>query len=366
VNAIPYAARLRAAEERLREGGADALVVAPSSDLLYLAGYAPMPMERPTALVVTPGARPTLIVPTLERPLALGCPAGGSLEIVDWGDDTDPYPVIAARLPSAGSVAIGDRIWGVHVLALQARAPGLRWRSAREILGPMRARKDEQELDALRRAAAGADAALADVLAGRLTGRSEIDVARTLRASLVEHGHTQAGFTIVASGPNSASPHHEPTDRVLAPGDAVVLDFGGTVDGYHSDLTRTIVVGEAPEELGSVHDIVRGAQTAAIEVVRPGIEIREVDRAARRVIEATGYGDRFIHRTGHGIGLELHEPPYASEADETTLEPGMTFSVEPGIYLDGRFGVRIEDIVTVTDDGVEVLNGSARELRVVG
>jgi Xaa-Pro aminopeptidase len=238
--------------------------------------------------------------------------------------------------------------------------------SARTIIGALRARKDDHELDALRRAAAGADAALADLLRHPLLGRSEIDVAHELAELLVTHGHAVAAFTIVASGPNGASPHHRPTARVIGPGDAVVVDFGGELDGYYSDTTRTVVVGEPSEELQRVHDVVREAQAAATAVVRPGVEIRAVDRAARDVIEAAGYGERFIHRTGHGIGLDVHEPPYAAADDDTVLEPGMTFSVEPGIYLDGRFGVRIEDIVAVTTDGVESLTDAPRELVRVG
>jgi Xaa-Pro aminopeptidase len=362
----PYVARLRAAEARLTQAGAAGLLVGPSPDLTYLTGYTPMPMERPTVLILMPGRSPLLVVPTLERPLAQRGPIAGALEILDWRDDTDPYPLIDAQLPPDGRVAIGDRIWGVHLVALQQLSPARRWMSARTIIGALRARKDDHELDALRRAAAGADAALADLLRHPLLGRSEIDVAHELAELLVTHGHAVAAFTIVASGPNGASPHHRPTARVIGPGDAVVVDFGGELDGYYSDTTRTVVVGEPSEELQRVHDVVREAQAAATAVVRPGVEIRAVDRAARDVIEAAGYGERFIHRTGHGIGLDVHEPPYAAADDETVLEPGMTFSVEPGIYLDGRFGVRIEDIVAVTTDGVESLNDAPRELVRVG
>jgi len=253
----------------------------------------------------------------------------------------------------------------VHVLGLQAAAPALSWTSASPVLAPLRARKDLDELDALRRAGEAADAAFESICERGLSGRTERDVADELARMLVEHGHDAADFTIVASGPNGASPHHEPEDRRIAPGDPVVLDFGGSLDGYFSDTSRTVVVGEAPDGLEDVFALVHEAQVAGVEVVRPGVAIQEVDRAARSVIAAGGFGDRFIHRTGHGIGREVHEPPYAVEGDPTVLEPGMTFSVEPGIYLDGRFGVRIEDIVAVTDDGVERLNRSSRELRVV-
>jgi D-alanyl-D-alanine dipeptidase len=274
--------------------------------------------------------------------------------------------VIAGLLPASGRIGISDRAWAVHVLGLQSAAPALSWTSASPVLAPLRARKDRDELDALRRAGAAADAAFQSICERGLSGRTERDVADDLARLLVEHGHDSADFTIVASGPNGASPHHEPGSRRIGPGDPVVLDFGGSVDGYFSDTSRTVVVGEAPDGLEDVFALVHEAQGAGVEAVRPGVAIQDVDRAARTVIAAGGFGDRFIHRTGHGIGREVHEPPYAVEGDQTVLEPGMTFSVEPGIYLEGRFGVRIEDIVAVTDDGVERLNRSSRDLRVVG
>jgi Xaa-Pro aminopeptidase len=365
VEAGVHEARLRDAARRLADAGGGALLVAPSPDLRYLVGYEPMPLERPTVLVVTAGAPPVLVVPTLERPLAAAAPAAGDLELLDWRDDQDPYAIVASRITGAGTVFVGERIWGSHVLALQRAIPGATWASAAPIVGAMRARKDDTELATLRRAAAAADAALGDLLSRPIAGRSERAIALELGELLVAHGHDAAAFTIVASGPNAASPHHEAGERTVGDGDAVVLDFGGTVDGYHSDTTRTVVVGEAPERLREVHAVVAAAQRAATEVIRPGIEIEAVDRAARSVIEAAGLGDRFFHRTGHGIGLEVHEPPYAAAGDHTVLEPGMSFSVEPGIYLEGEFGVRIEDIVEVTAAGVEALNHSARELRVV-
>ena len=365
MDAAVYGARLRDAARRLGDAGGGALLVAPSPDLRYLIGYEPMPLERPTVLVVTGDAPPALLVPALERPLAAASPAAEHLELLDWRDDEDPYTLVASRITAVGTVFVGDRIWGSHVLALQRAIPGATWTSAAPIVGAMRARKDDTELTALRRAASAADAALGDLLSRPITGRSERAIAQELGELLVAHGHDAAAFTIVASGPNAASPHHEAGERTIRDGDAVVLDFGGTVDGYHSDTTRTVVVGEAPERLRAVHAVVAAAQRAATDVVRPGIEIETVDRAARSVIEAAGFGDRFIHRTGHGIGLEVHEPPYAAAGDHTVLEPRMTFSVEPGVYLEGALGVRIEDIVVVTDDGVESLNTTSRDLLVV-
>ena len=343
------------------------MIVGPSPDLAYLSGYDPPPFERPTVLVLRPDRDPTLVVPELERALADVSAAGGHVELATWRDGADPYEVIARLLPGSGRIGVSDRIWAVHVLGLQAAAPALSWTSASPVLAPLRARKDPDELDALRRAGAAADATFEAICRSGLSGRTERDVADELARLLVEHGHDSADFAIVASGPNGASPHHEPEGRRIAPGDPVVLDFGGSVDGYFSDTSRTVVVGEPPRtDWRTCSPWSIEAQAAGIEVVRPGVAIQEVDRAARAVIASGGFGDRFIHRTGHGIGREVHEPPYAVEGDRTVLEPGMTFSVEPGIYLDGRFGVRIEDIVAVTDDGVERLNRSSRELRVVG
>jgi Xaa-Pro aminopeptidase len=346
--------------------GLGAVVVGPSPDLAYLLAYDPPPFERPTVLVLRPDRDPALVVPQLERALAAVAGAGDLVEIATYRDGSDPYDVIADLLPANGRIGISDRAWAVHVLGLQSAAPALSWTSASPVLAPLRARKDRDELDALRRAGAAADAAFESICERGLSGRTERDVADDLARLLVEQGHDSADFTIVASGPNGASPHHEPGSRRIGPGDPVVLDFGGSVDGYFSDTSRTVVVGEAPDGLEDVFALVHEAQGAGVEAVRPGVAIQDVDRAARTVIAAGGFGDRFIHRTGHGIGREVHEPPYAVEGDQTVLEPGMTFSVEPGIYLEGRFGVRIEDIVAVTDDGVERLNRSSRDLRVVG
>jgi Xaa-Pro aminopeptidase len=362
VDGATHARRLEAATARLAAHGVDALVVGPSPDLVYLAGYAPMPMERLTALVLTAGRPPRLVVPALERPLASASPAAGFLEIVGWSDGTDPSLAVEEFLPPGGRIGVDDHLWSTHLLSLQALDPARRWVSGAAIVGGLRARKDAAELDALRRAARGADAAYGEVLLAPFEGMSERAVADRLAELLVAHGHSSVAFTIVGSGPNAASPHHDPGERTIARGDAIVLDFGGTVDGYHSDITRTVVVGEPGPDLREVHGVVASARTAAIDAIGPGVPIEQVDRAARTVIADAGYGDRFIHRTGHGIGLEVHEPPYAVAGDETPLEPGMAFSVEPGIYLEGRFGVRIEDIVAVTEDGVEVLNQAPRDL----
>ncbi len=366
MNAARLTDRMHRAAEEAAAQGVDALVVAPSPDLAYLTGYDPMPLERATLLVLRAGRAPAMLVPELERPLAAASPAGASLELIGWIDGVDPYEKAATLLPRKGQVAVGDRVWASHLLGLQGAAPGASFAPASPVIGRLRAVKDDYELDSLRRAARGADEAFREICMTTFLGRREDQIAADLADLLVHNGHTRAEFTIVASGPNAASPHHEPGERTIGPRDAIVMDFGGELAGYYSDTTRTVVVGEPPPGFQGVYETVREAQTAACEAVAPGVEAQQIDRVARRIIEEAGFGERFIHRTGHGIGLEVHEPPYLVEGNDWRLEPGTTFSVEPGIYLEGEFGVRIEDIVAVTADGVERLNRSTRELQVVG
>ena len=360
-----YTDRLaRAAAEAAAQGFA-ALVVAPSPDLAYLTGYDPMPLERPTLLVLRADRDPAMLVPELEKPLAAGSPVGGALELIGWTDGVDPYDVASRLLPGEGRVAVGDRLWSAHLIGLQSAVPGARFAPASPVIGRLRAVKDEDELAALRRAGRGADETFRQICGMTFLGRREEEIAAHLAELLVRNGHTRADFTIVASGPNSASPHHEPTGRTMLPRDAVVLDFGGELGGYFSDTTRTVVVSEPPAGFEEVYRVVQEAQEAAFRAVKPGVEAQAVDRVARTIIEDAGFGARFIHRTGHGIGLEVHEPPYLVEGNDWILEPGTTFSIEPGVYLEGRFGVRIEDIVAVTADAGERFNRSTHDLQVV-
>ncbi len=357
----------RAADETARAGLAG-LVVTPSADLVYLAGYDPPPLYRLTALLIRPGHDPLLVVPELEQPRALASPAAKLVEVTSWRDGDDPYELVRTVLSSSGSGTFGvtDRMLAVHLLGFQGVLPGAKFIAASPLLATLRARKDPSEIHLLGRAARGADEAFRRMVREGLEGRTEQDVARSIGTHLVDAGHESVAFTIVGSGPNGASPHHDPTTREVRMGDPVVLDYGGRVGGYCSDITRTLSVGEPSEEFREVYEIVREAQEAAFRAVAPGVPAQEIDRSARRIIEDAGYGDLFIHRTGHGIGLEEHEPPYMVEGNAEPLEVGMTFSIEPGIYLDGRFGVRIEDIVTVTADGGQRLNNAPRELTVVG
>ncbi|MER8070947.1 aminopeptidase P family protein [Streptomyces sp. NPDC094034] len=361
-----YRARMARAAESAAEAGLTGVLIAPGPDLTYLTGYRPTAdTERLTMLVVAAGQDPVLVVPTLEAPDAARAPGAPALTLRDWTDGTDPYGVTAPLLDRAGRFGVSDNAWAMHLLGLQQALPGTSYTALTEALPMLRAVKDARELDRLAAAGAAADAAYGEILKVRFAGRRERDVAADLAALLLEHGHSQVDFTVVGSGPNGADPHHEADDRVIAHGDMVVLDFGGLKYGYGSDTTRTVHVGEPDAEERRVHDLVREAQQAGFEAVRPGAACQDVDRAARAVISAAGYGEYFIHRTGHGIGVTTHEPPYMIEGEERALVPGMCFSVEPGVYLPGRFGVRIEDIVTVTADGGRRLNNTPHEMAIV-
>ncbi|NEE19783.1 aminopeptidase P family protein [Streptomyces sp. SID7499] len=361
-----YRARMERAARTAADAGLAGLLVAPGPDLVWLTGYTPPAVtERLTLLVLAAGQDPVLVVPALEAPDAHRAAGAAALTLRDWTDGKDPYAATAALLGASGRFGISDNAWALHLLALQQAMPGSSYASLTDALPMLRAVKDEAELDLMAAAGAAADATFEEIRTVPFAGRPESEVAADLDRLLRRHGHEQVDFTIVASGPNGADPHHEAGDRVIARGDMVVLDFGGLRDGYGSDTSRTVHVGEPTDEERRVHDIVREAQEAGFRAVRPGAACQDVDRAAREVIAAAGYGEYFIHRTGHGIGVTTHEPPYMIEGEERPLVPGMCFSVEPGIYLPGRFGVRIEDIVTVTEDGGRRLNTTARELVIV-
>ena len=284
-------------------------------------------------LVVSATGEPAMIVPILERPDAEDAPAAAAVRIVDWTDGNDPYEATAALLDPSGRYAISDSAWAMHVLGLQRSLPGSRYAAMTQAMPMLRAVKGADELERLAAAGDAADASFEDIPPVRFGGRRESEIAADLAGFLRAHGHSQVDFTVVGSGPNGANPHHEMSERVIEEGDMVVLDFGGLKNGYGSDTTRTVHVGEPTAEEREVHDIVREAQQAAFEAVRPGIACQEVDRAARKVITDAGYGEYFIHRIGHGIGLTTHEPPYMVECEEHLMEPGMCFSIEPGIYL---------------------------------
>ena len=362
-----FAGRMTRAASEAAAAGLTGVLVTPGPDLTYFAGYAPIAItERITMLAIQESRPPAMIVPVLERPGAESAAGAAAVDLRDWADGTDAYAAAGEMLDPEGVYAVSDSAWAMHVLGLQAALPESRYVSMTDALPTLRAVKDAEELDRLAAAGAAADAVFEEIAATRFSGRTEAEIAHDLADLLLAHGHSRAEFTIVASGPNGANPHHEESDRVIQDGDMVVLDFGGTMAGYGSDTTRTVHVGEPTDEEVAVYEIVRRAQEAAFEAVRPGAACQDVDRAARRVIAGAGYGEQFVHRTGHGIGLTAHEPPYMIEGETRAIEPGMCFSIEPGIYLPGRFGVRIEDIVVATEHGARRLNTTGRELRVVG
>jgi Xaa-Pro aminopeptidase len=360
-----YTNRMRRATGAAAAAGFAGLLVTPGPDLAYLCDYQPHLTERLTLLVLTPDAPPTLVIPRLERPDAERAAGAAALSMVDWLDGADPYATAAELLDPAGRYAIADSAWAMHLLGLQRTRPGTSYVSLTDGLPMLRAVKDEAELARLATAGAGADASFEEILSARFSGRTETEIAADLAGLLRRHGHSQVDFTIVASGPNGANPHHSAGDRTIQTGDTVVLDFGGLCDGYGSDTTRTVHVGQPDDEVRTVYELVRTAQQAAFEAVHPGVECQEIDRVARQVITDGGYGEYFIHRVGHGIGMTTHEPPYLVAGERQELVPGMCFSIEPGIYLPGRFGVRIEDIVTVTESGGHRFNNTTHALQQV-
>ena len=361
------AARLGLAAEAAGRAGLDALLLTPGPDLRYVTGYDAQQLERLTCLAIPAAGEPFLVVPRLEQPAAAASPAGGfGLEIIPWDETDDPYALVAGRLGAVGSVGLADRMWAMMVLRFRDALPAARQGLASAALRALRERKTPAEIAALRDAGAAIDRVHAAVPQLLRAGRTELAVAADIAQAIAAEGHVRADFVIVASGPNAASPHHEPSGRRLQPGDAVVVDIGGTMpSGYCSDCTRVYAIGEPPAGFTAYYDVLRAAQEAACAAVRPGVRAESVDAAAREPITAAGYGGQFIHRTGHGIGLETHEDPYIVTGNTEPLQPGMAFSVEPGIYP-GPSGARIEDIVVCTEDGYERLNTVTRELVIAG
>jgi Xaa-Pro aminopeptidase len=359
--------RLTRAAAAAGERGIDALLITPSPDYAYLLGYQAPALERLTCLLVRAEGDPALVVPRLEEPLArhrLGDLAD-ELELHPWDETDDPYRLVQALLGGVLRVAVQDQMWARFALRLRAALDPAEVVEAGPTMSALRRVKSPDEIDRLRAAARGADAVMAEITGEQLSGRTEIEVSRAIRQLLLDGGHDEAGFAIVASGPNAASPHHQAGERVIDAGDAVVLDFGGTMAGYASDTTRTAVVGEPDPEFAALYTVLHDAQVAACDAVQPGVPCSEIDAVARGIIDDAGYGEAFIHRTGHGIGLEGHEEPYIVAGNDEPLQEGFAFSVEPGIYVRGRWGARIEDIVVCTDAGSERLNQSSRELYLV-
>jgi Xaa-Pro aminopeptidase len=348
--------------------GIGALLITPSADYEYLLGYRAPLLERLTCLILPAEGVPALVLPLLEEPLArhsIGALAD-AIEILPWEETDDPFRLVKDRLKGAPlRIGLQDQMWSRHVLRLRALLDPAELVDASPVTGAVRRVKQPEEIDRLRATASAADDAMLAITAERFSGRTEAEISRQIRELLLTAGHETADFAIVGSGPNAASPHHEPGERVIEAGDAVVLDIGGTRAAYCSDTTRTAFVGEPPPDFAAMYEVLRIAQAAACDAVAPGVPACDVDRAARRVIEEAGYGEAFFHRTGHGIGMETHEEPYIVESNDEPLVAGNAFSIEPGIYIAGQWGARIEDIVACTETGGERLNTTTRELYLV-
>ena len=360
--------RLERARAAAAEAGLDALIVTPGADLRYLTGYDAVAMERLTCLLLPADGDPVLIAPQLEVPAAHASPAGAlGIEIAGWQETQDPYAFAAARLPRGiAAFGVDNHMWAEKLVGFREALPGVRQELAGPVLGALRMRKTPAEIEALRRAGEAIDRVHARMGEWLRAGRTEREVGRDIAEAILAEGHARVDFVIVASGPNGASPHAEVSERVVEAGDPVVVDIGGTMpDGYCSDSTRDYVLGQPPPEYAEYYEVLLGAQSAQTEAVRPGITAEQLDAIGRDAITEAGYGGYFVHRTGHGIGLETHEEPYIVAGSGRPLEPGMAFSVEPGIYLPGRHGARIEDICVCTADGGDRLNRTSRQLRVL-
>jgi Xaa-Pro aminopeptidase len=360
-----YADRLRRAQAELERQGVDLLLIGPSSDLFYLTGFEAHLSERLNLLGLPRSGSPFLVVPVLEAPNAHD---RRDLVAIHAWEETQPPAELVARL--AGSVdgkavAVVDQLWSVFLLRLQAAMPTARWTPALNVMRALRMQKDAHEIELLREVSRRTDEAWAEfVEGGPLSGLTETQAMERLQALMRKRG-LGGGFGICASGPNSAAPHYHTADRVIQPGDVVIFDWGGTLDGYHSDITRTVYIGEPTDEYRRVYEIVSRANQTTLEAVKPGVPCERLDQVARQIITEAGYGPQFLHRVGHGLGLDVHEEPYLVGGNRMALAPGMVFSDEPGIYLEGRFGVRIEDAVVCTEDGGVRLNEASRAITVM-
>jgi Xaa-Pro aminopeptidase len=357
-----YLDRVDRVRKAMAEQGIDVLLLSVGHDLPYLTGYYAMPLERLTMLVVPRDGDATLVVPLLEAPRVVEQP--GVFTVASWPESADPVERVAALCAGASTVAVGDQMWARFLVELLPWLPGAQYRRAVEVVGPLRTLKDDTEVAALAAAGAAADRVAVQLQAGEipLVGRTEAQVSGDISGRLLAEGHDKVNFAIVAAGANAASPHHHPSGRVIEAGEIVLCDFGGTMAGYCSDTTRCVFTGEPPAEIAEAYAVLHAAHAAGVAAATVGTPCEEVDRAARDVIAAAGFGDRFIHRTGHGIGLEEHEDPYIVAGNGEPLAAGHAFSVEPGIYVAGEWGMRLEDIVVATDAGPRSLNASDHSL----
>lgn len=362
-----YEDRCQRAQAAMQAQGIDWLFVSHSTDLLYLIGFTKRPSERLALFMLPQSGRPQMVVPSFETTV-FGKYAS-FFDLVGWNETESPVSKAADLVGGDGSgqtIAIGDQLHSIFLLRIQQALSAASYVPGSEIMARLRMIKTVDEVANLRAAAEGADKSLHELFDEPLLEMTELDVIRFLHRRLLVNGHESVGNGIVGTGANGASPHHKTSDLRLQNGDAVVVDFGGGLNGYRSDMTRTFQLGQPADEFREIYQITFDAQQLAFEAIKPGVIAEDIDKVARDYISKHGYGDQFLHRTGHGIGMDSHEHPYIINGDKTVLEAGMTFSVEPGIYLAGKYGVRIEDIVVVTDDGADRLNQFPRELQIVG
>jgi Xaa-Pro aminopeptidase len=362
-----YQSRIERARELMRDEAIDMLFIGPSADFRYFTGHPTRPSERLTALLIPHDGAPTIIVPRLEH--ALVADLGDHFEFEVWEETESPIDRIVNRVQKTGgeAIAINDQIWAGFVIDLQHALPNRSYHRGANILKQLRSVKDQFELDLLREASRRTDIAWEDFVKNvKVIGRTEEEVADDLKGALADNGMPDVAFCIVASGPNGSSPHHHTADRRIEAGDPIVMDFGGIYEGYYSDVTRTPVAGHLPDDdFTTAYNVVLEAQQAAFETIAPGVACQDVDRAARKVITDHGYGEYFIHRVGHGIGMTGHEDPYLVEGNEEPLQTGMVVSDEPGIYIPGKWGIRVEDSVAVTESGSERYNHVSRDITIL-
>jgi len=357
-----FADRVARARTALAGAGADVLLVSVGSDLPYLIGYEAMPLERLTMLVVPKDGDATLVIPRLEAPRVVEHP--DVFTLMPWNETDDPVGIVGGLVPQPATAAIGDTMWARFLVDLIPHWPGTKFVRSNLVMNELRMRKDAAEIEALRAAGAAADRVAAQLHAGDipLVGRTEAAVSADISARLIAEGHDKVNFAIVAAGENAASPHHHAGDRVIRSGEILLTDFGGTMDGYCSDITRCVFLGTPPSEIADAYAVLHEAQAAGVAAGTVGTPCQEVDRAARRIIDAAGFGRYFVHRTGHGIGMEAHEDPYMVEGNDLPLAAGHAFSVEPGIYVSGKWGMRLEDIVVASDAGPLAMNAADHQL----
>jgi Xaa-Pro aminopeptidase len=359
-----YTDRLQRAQQELARQQVDILMVGPSNDLFYLIGTEGHLSERLTLLIVPQTGTPVMVAAGFEVPLLAD--QRDLAEIRSWDDGENPVDLVKEAVGDASgkTIAVGDELHSVFLIRMQDALPGARWVEAGLVLRPLRMIKDAREIELMEEAARRTDEAWVEFIAQPIGGLTEQQALQRLLDLTYGRG-LKPNFGLCASGPNAASPHHVSSDRVIQPGDSVVFDWGGILDGYHSDVTRTVHVGEPSNEFRRAYAAVQAANQTALETIAPGVPCEAVDAAARGVITAAGFGEAFSHRLGHGLGLSIHEEPYMVTGNALPLQEGMVFSDEPGIYVEGRFGIRIEDAVRCTATGGKRLNNAPRDLLIV-